>query len=244
MAKDDKLVSLSGAPIYRHEPREGGFEPAAPSRDTESLEAHIEKHLGAIGSVWHEIISELVHIDVHQIPATPARPFQWLVTTGMSDLPMTPPDNAPECRYAELVVAVPATWPFGNEAFKDERHYWPVRLLKLLARLPHEYKTWLWYGHSVPNGDPAVPYAAGVPFSGCILGSAVRAPREFQTCDVRPDKLVEFLAVIPVHSDEMTLKLTRGAGEFLERLEKAGVSELIDLSRKNVARRWWPFRFR
>jgi hypothetical protein len=35
-------------------------------------------------------------------------------------------------------------WPVSREAFKDESHW----LLKMLARLPHDYNT----THTVPNG--------------------------------------------------------------------------------------------
>lgn len=66
---------------------------------------------------------------------------------------MTVPD--PEVpRYAELVISLPPFWPLDEQSWRDERHYWPVRLLKTLGRLPHEYDTWLGVGHTIPNGDP------------------------------------------------------------------------------------------
>jgi PAS domain-containing protein len=44
-------------------------------------------------------------------------------------------------RLAELLVCLPADWPVTEEAFEDERNYWPVRWLKQVARFVHEYKT-------------------------------------------------------------------------------------------------------
>ena len=29
--------------------------------------------------------------------------------------------------------------------------FWPIQMLKFLARFPHEYKTWLGWGHTIPN---------------------------------------------------------------------------------------------
>ncbi len=58
------LVSLSGSPIYRH----GDTSPwAAPSGEEfiQEISAHIEKHLGAVETVFHEIVSDAVHVDVH-----------------------------------------------------------------------------------------------------------------------------------------------------------------------------------
>ncbi|MDG4772986.1 hypothetical protein [Solwaraspora sp. WMMD792] len=41
-----------------------------------------------------------------------------------------------------------------------------------MARLPHEYSTWIGDWHSVPNGDPPQPYAAGTPFAGVVVTPA------------------------------------------------------------------------
>ena len=37
---------------------------------------------------------------------------------------------------------------------KDERWYWPIRLLKSLARLPINCDSWLGHGHTVENREP------------------------------------------------------------------------------------------
>lgn len=55
----------------------------------EEIEAHIERHVGKISMVFHEVLSDIVHIDIHQIPPTDDRPYWTLVTSGMSDLPMS-----------------------------------------------------------------------------------------------------------------------------------------------------------
>jgi hypothetical protein len=57
------------------------------------------------------------------------------------------------------VALLPPDWRISEEAFQDESWYWPVRQLKMLARLPHKYRTWLWLGHTVPNDDPPEPFA-------------------------------------------------------------------------------------
>src|SRR6187200_3135581 len=54
----------SGAPIYRHEARTKGFEPAIGDEETiKAVGDHIERYIGPVDNVFHEILSDLVHID-------------------------------------------------------------------------------------------------------------------------------------------------------------------------------------
>jgi hypothetical protein len=49
---------------------------------------------------------------------------------------------------------------------------------------------------------------------------------------------IHFLAVMPLYEEELRLKLDRGAEVLFERLDEAGVNELLVLQRKNVARKF------
>jgi len=122
-------VSPGGSPIMVHS-RQKDFTPPQGEEHIEAIGAHIERHLGPVSGVFHEIISDLVHIDVHVVPANDQFPHLRLVTSGMSDLPMTVPAevDADAPRYMELMVTLPADWPISQDAFEDERNYWPVRL--------------------------------------------------------------------------------------------------------------------
>src|SRR5688572_16808675 len=54
-----------GSTVYAHAPRAKDFEFAV--GDTENIEQisdHIKRHVGPVGTVWHEILSDLVHVDV------------------------------------------------------------------------------------------------------------------------------------------------------------------------------------
>ena len=83
-------VSPGGSPIMVHS-RQKDFTPAQGEEHIAAIGAHIERHLGPVSGVFHEIISDLVHIDVHVVPANDHCPYLRLVTSGMSDLPMTVP---------------------------------------------------------------------------------------------------------------------------------------------------------
>jgi hypothetical protein len=71
------------------------------------IERHIEKHIGEISMVFHEMIADIVHIDIHQVPPGKDRPYWTLVTSGMSDLPMKTPEGAEDFAYAELMLCLP-----------------------------------------------------------------------------------------------------------------------------------------
>jgi hypothetical protein len=208
----------------------------APHSDNlDAVENHIRAHLGEPERVFHELISTTVHIDVHIVPATPERPWISLVTSGMSDLPMTVPEGAEDWRFAELMIRVPADWPLSQEDFKDEANYWPVRWLKQLARLPHEYGSWLSYGHSIPNGNPPEPFAPGCPFTGVVLSPPWTGGEGFATLYLIDGTPVHFWSVVPLHPAEIDFKLKLGSEALFERLAAAGASDLVDLSRPAVA---------
>ena len=242
MMAHEPEISPSGSPILRHAPREDGWQPASGDSALEAISNHIERHIGPIENVWHEIISDLVHIDVHHVPPRPERNVHTLVTSGMSDLPMTAPEGQEEFRYAELLLCLPPEWPVTQEAFQDETNYWPVRWLKTLARLPHEYKTWLGYGHTVPNGDPPQPFAPNTKLCCLMVMPPLTVDEEFYELRVSEEKTIHFWGLVPLYREEMNFKLRRGVEPLFPRFDKAGVSEIVLTDRPNTCRRSiWPF---
>lgn len=235
-------TSGSGAPIYRHHRRTKPYQPA--EGDPESIDAirrHIAEHLGEPAFVLHEVVSDLVHIDVHVVPPRPGRDFFTLVTSGMSDLPMNTPGQLASQRFAELLICLPPDWPLPTDgriegsALEDERHYWPIRWLKALARLPHEYSTWLGPGHTVPNGDPPAPYVDGTDLC-CLLVMAPACLEPEAWTLKRPGHAVHFFALWPLHRAEMELKLEQGLEALLDRLEALGPDGLATVERIDPAR--------
>lgn len=235
-------LSGSGAPIYRHRERERPFEISHGDEQTiEAVGRHIAEHVGVCEMVFHEIVSELVHIDVHWVPPSLERNFHTLVTSGMSERAMTTPARFYEMRFAELVICLPPEWPLSQDDFEDERHYWPIRWLKTLARLPHEFKTWLALGHTVPNGDPPQPFADNTKLCCNLLLPPISFGEFFPTLTVDAEKTIHFYSLVPLYREEMEFKLTSGLEPLLERFEKAGVGEVVDIRRKNVCQKRWGF---
>jgi Suppressor of fused protein (SUFU) len=241
--RDREEKSPSGAPVYRHEPKQRPFTGAAAELSTlAELERHFTTYFGEPTSVFHEVISELVHVDLHLVPPAPARDYWTVLTTGMSDLPMTAPAGSEEFRFAELMVKIPASWPLDQLKVTPpppdlEQWYWPLRWLKMLARLPHEYETWLGSGHTVPNGDPPQPFAPGTKLCAFILLPPVSVPAEAGVAKLSDGRAVHLYVLHALHLEELTLKLTRGAGALLDAFDEAKVSEVLDLRRPSCVRR-------
>lgn len=221
-------------PTLRHQAAKPFEFAIGDSENIEAITAHIERHIGKVQNVFHEIVSDKVHIDVHIVAPTAERPCYTLVTSGMSDRPMTAPDGAESFRHAELCLSLPPDWPMGDEAWKNNDNYWPVRALKFLARFPHDYSTWLSYGHTIPNGDPPAPIANNTAFSAFVLLTPMLAPEGFHELKISEEKTIRFYAVVPLYPDELALKLRKGAEPLHELLFKAGHTELVDIKRSSV----------
>jgi len=242
MAKDEDETTAGGIPIKRHQARERGWRPPAESTGAEHIERHVARHFGEVASVFHEIVSELVHIDVHVIEPRPERDRWTLFTTGMSDLAMKAPDGAADLAYAELMISLPASWRVDRIAATPppadvERWYWPVRWLKQLARMPHEYETWLGAGHTIPNGDPAEPFAPDTKLCGWMLLPPLEVPAEALQVALPDGRTVHLLALHALYAEEMALKLAKGTAALLDAMDRAGVSEVLTPDRAPVKRR-------
>jgi hypothetical protein len=233
---DDEVTS-GGSRVYRHEAKERAFEPATGDESAiEAISDHIEEYVGPVAGVFHEIISDKVHLDVHMVGPGKKRPFHTLVTSGMSDRPMTLPEGADCPRFAELCVLLPEDWKLSQKAFEKERWYWPVRWLKTLARLPHDYDTFLDHGHTVPNGDPPEPYADGTDFCCMLVARPVMFDKGFRKLKLA-DKTIAFYVLLPLYAEEVRLKLDRGTDELLDLFDEYELDDVIDLERPNVAKK-------
>jgi len=235
-------ITNGGSTVYRYENNEATTEdknilPVTRSEYLPEIEQHIATYIGSPDQVFHEIVSEFVHIDVHWVKPSAKYPYHILITSGMSDLPMHVPEgleNPNDYERAELMVLLPADWKISEADFQDDDNYWPLYFLKMLARFPHQYKTWLGYGHTIPNGLDADPIA-NTNF-GCmlLLPPMLSIDKDFLRLHTKDGKLINFYALIPIYKDEMDYKLEEGTDALLDRFDATGLTEVIDISRPSV----------
>ena len=85
--------------------------------------------------------------------------------------------------------------------------WWPVALMKYLARFPHEYKTWLGWGHTLPNSAENVPYDKSTKQCGAMLGALQEQVSMFRTED---GTQINMYTVMPLYKEEMDYKMEAG----------------------------------
>jgi len=205
-----------------------------PVPNLEKMVSHIARYIGIPDTVIHEIVSDIVHIDIHCVMPGKGRNFITLVTSGMSDKSMITPDEAREFRYAELFTYLPPDWPMDRKSQQREEFYWPVRLLSDLAKLPHLLETWFGPGHTIANGEPPLPFAANTRMCGSLLLDPVFEQKGFSKLTVSPEKTVNYLLVFPIYREEMLTAINFGTDMLVERFEMKRVSPILDVCRENV----------
>lgn len=241
----DNEKSESGAPIFRHDTVRQEWEPQSGDSAIEDIEKHVEKHLGDTASVYHEVVSDLIHLDVLCVKPNEKTNNHWvLITSGMSDLPMNVPQSAEKYKYAELLCVLPNNWKIPEESLGESDEFsWPIINMKYLARYVHKANTWFCHGHSFQNANPPVPFDKSVNFCATLFSYPIKFHRDFMTLKVNENKTIHFYATIPLYLEEMNFKLKKGLDPLLSKFDKFGISEQIDVNRKNVAlqKRWGLF---
>lgn len=195
---------------------------------------------GRTTRVYREIDSEFLHVDVFVMQAPTKQDFHVLYTTGMSALPMTlPAELLPQYRdleRAEMLLLLPAEWDIltGYEEDKDvpDRLWWPVRLMKYLARFPHEYKTWLGWGHTLPNSATFVPYDESTKLCGAMLGALQERISVYRAED---DTQINLYTVMPLYREEMEYQKAAGTEALMQKLAALkGFGMIVFPDRPNV----------
>lgn len=245
----DRPKLPDGTPVYDHTGIESEFRgPLDAGVHLEEIERFLGEFLGEQAGVFHEIISDKVHLDVLIFPPNELKENWTFVTSGMSDLPMNVPDDLgprEDFERAELVFTLPVTWfTAGSDGMISEDQlaqpdkYWPIGLLKFIARLPHEYDSWVWRTHTfVADGDPPEPYSTNTRMSGSILFSPLSWPDDKRVLETASGTKINFFCIIPLHPDEMMLKLNKGVDALVDGLGAAGVTDVLDAGRPSTVKK-------
>lgn len=221
-------------------PRGGNGEPThaeemvGDDRLIATIQERMERRLGPIQAVWcRPRVDDRVHVDIHWIPPTPEHPWHWILTTGMSELPMAAPAGMEECRFAEVYLCLPPDWPMAMKMPLRGEAGWPLRVLSDLAQYPHQTGRWIWYAHTYAQ-LPMENVAPGVPFSSVVLGPSISMPRGFNGIQVDRDRIVWYFSVLPLHAEERAFALSNSASALLGRFERSGITDVVDPRRPSV----------
>ena len=210
-------------------------EPEVYSEDEMSaIEQHIKNTFGEFENVFHELVSPDIHVDICVVPPSEERDYYTLVTMGMGAHRMNVPEELAEYKLerAELAIALPADWKLDQESMKDEKWYWPIRLLKSLARLPIASDTWLGFGHTMDNKEN---FAENTKLCAAILTGPQSTEEGGEVCTLPGGEEVNFYQVIPLYEDELDYKLEHDVDALLNKMR--GISFVVNPTRQNAITR-------
>lgn len=211
-ARTQVETSPGGSVIHRY-PLEQ-WQPGRIGLADEASAAFAERRNQAYGSLFGKVedvsmqaLPLAPRVDVHTYFRTGADGSRvcTLVTAGMSDLAMTIPARAEVPRRVELIFY--CTEPTAEY----------IDTLRWLAHFPHDQKTWIGSGHTIPNGNPPSPF-----FGSAVLDTVLLLPTIVQRDRTLSEHLildgdpVHLLWVVPITSVECKLKLDRGTNAILE----------------------------
>lgn len=194
-------------------------------RDQIAYEKMLETHFGTLTSVMHEIVSPDLHIDVIPIPPSTDRNYYTLFTMGMGAYKMRVPSDYGRMNRAEMAIRLPADWNIHSD---EGRWYWPIRVIKTLARLPYYEKSYLGLYHDI---DFVQPFSEETELCGILLD--IFDPSLDPMVLENGDQLVLY-NVIPIYRAEMEYKNSHGAAALLEKLDGKTVHGPVDIRRKSA----------
>ncbi|MDR1625374.1 MAG: suppressor of fused domain protein [Spirochaetia bacterium] len=203
--------------------------------EMDCIQAHVGRYFGNNKNVFHELVSPDIHVDILAIEPGKKHDYYVLVTMGMGAHRMNVPEDLKEYRLgrAELLVCLPPDWRLDEEAMKDENWYWPLRWLKIMARLPGEQDTWLGWGHTVPNDGP---FAENTRFTAMMLVGPGAFGEKSLKCEMPDGSFVNFYQMVPLYEEEVQFKLKTNA-ELLLKLFDNKSMECVDIHRQNACKR-------
>ena len=196
-----------------------------------AVQAHIKRYFGDFQQSIKEYESPDICLEIAIIPPRPEHNYYTLATIGMGAHRMNVPEDEPELERAELLINLPPDWLLTDEVVHDEAHFWPVRLLRQMARLPIVDDAWFDCGHIVRNDGE--PYAESTRLCSVLLLSPGVFGEPSYSCVLPGGEPVNFYQLIPLYQEELDFALENGLDRFLEQAPDE-LLEVIGPDRPNI----------
>ena len=152
-----------------------------------------------------------------------------LCTSGMAERPLKFPGSERSTLWTEMVMVLPGHWELDEPSLGDPENFWPLGWLRFLARQAHKTGVALNAGETTSLlSAPDVPRPTA--FEGVALIESTRVPGMKLV-----GREVGFLAVVPLHANEIERARSDGFQTVIEAMKARGVDpEVIDPERKSV----------
>ena len=189
----------------------------------------ITEKYGKYESVLHEILPSDIHIDIAKIPPQGDNDHYTLCTIGAGDYNMHIGGDSSNKTFIEYrvqfpeqleyMIILPSDWPLDEESLKKEENYWPIRLLKQMARFPLITNDWVCEGHTAEFEEdtrfsPLLPYS-------CVTFSppSSNISDGVNIANLSTGKSLGFVQIVPITREELNLIRSEDRmWEFFERI--------------------------
>lgn len=168
-----------------------------------------------------------------------ASPVNVLLTNGLNSNKMNLPENANGSEYIELFFCLPSYWEW--EDTKNPNTNWVFDSIQRLAEYMLTKETWFGHGHTMPANEAKGPISSMMKEDNFLLIRPMLLERELAPVTV-DDKLIEFLAIVPIFYDEWVYKQSKGTVKLIKKMINKGVNEKLDDFRESLMKsRWRPW---
>lgn len=199
-----------------------------------SLKTALSKRFGA-HRVSDYPISDEDYIDLLKLELETKFPLTVLMTNGMSNYTMPVNEHYKGKEHNEIYFCLPSYWDL-----EDPNMRWPLELMQRLAKNVIENKTWYGAGHTIANGNPAMPLSDTVQQEYLLLTDPIALEDYLQPLQLA-DKTVHFLAIVPVFYDEYECKVYKGYPKWIRRYRSRNYTEIVDEHRQSLHKKRWFF---
>ena len=169
---------------------------------------------------------------INWIKAAKQRPYHILFTSGLANKTQNTSEKYTEFEHVELYICLPDYWKVENN---DPEYSWPIEWLDKIGAAQQNTESWFGPGDTLPAGKPSKALSPKMLQDHFILAE----PMEIESLkEVNiEDKLVKFLAIIPIYPEEIDYKLRNSAKHFMARYQLKKNTELIDNFRLSVVKK-------
>ena len=166
-------------------------------------------------------------------------PVSVLMTNGLSDYKMPVPEKVEGREYNEIYFCLPSYWEW--EDMDNPRTNWVFAWIQRLAKHVVEQNTWFGHGHTMPCGANMESLSETMLQNHLILIDPLLLENELTPVKV-DGREINFLGILPMFSDEMDYKQSKGTFKMMQKFRNQGVTEQLDDFRATVLKRSWKLR--
>lgn len=193
--------------------------------DEHLLDQHIKQFFGKYQILFKTERYELLHIS-----PTEERPFNLIVTKGLSGRQLNVPlgvDPLANSRL-ELCLCLPLEWEFNNA---EEYNLWPINTLCELINFVLSTDEFVGFGYTFSQGKVL---HTSTSFVGGMLTAVGHYPARCQELSLSDNSVVHFFELVFLYPMEIAYRQSHSAADLLERFYMQRVEPSPVRNRKDV----------